>query len=88
MSETRQYNLEKAAAAVAAYISQGPALYEVPLADLRNAVDDAQAGGPVPMPDVEETWVKIEGARSVGERAILLCQPFDEPQIVGAIERA
>ena len=31
MSETSQYNLEKAAAELAAYLSQGPALYELPL---------------------------------------------------------
>jgi len=55
MSETSQYNLEKAAAELAAYLSQGPALYELPLADVRTAVDGAQTG--VPMPDVDEAWV-------------------------------
>src|SRR5215207_6280240 len=57
MSETSQYNLEKAAAKLAAYLSQGPALYELPLADVRKAVDGAQAG--VPMPDVDEAWVTV-----------------------------
>ncbi len=71
MSETSQYNLEKAAAAVAAYLSQGPALYELPLADVRNAVDGAQAG--VPMPDVDEAWVTVPA--EVGEVRVLIIKP-------------
>ena len=57
MSETSQYNLDKPAAELVAYLSQGPALYELPLADVRQAVDGAQAGAP--MPDVEEAWVTV-----------------------------
>ena len=71
MSETSQYNLEKAAAAVAAYLSQGPALYELPLADVRNAVDGAQAG--VPMPDVDEAWVTVPA--EVGAVRVLIIKP-------------
>jgi acetyl esterase/lipase len=73
MSETSQYNLEKAAAAVVAYLSQGPALYELPLADTRKAIDDAQAGGTVPMPDVEEAWVTVPA--DVGDVRALIIKP-------------
>jgi acetyl esterase/lipase len=73
MSETSQYNLEKAAAAVAAYLSQGPALYELPLADLRKAVDGAQAGDSAPMPAVEEAWVTVPA--EVGDVRVLIIKP-------------
>jgi acetyl esterase/lipase len=73
MSETNQYNLEKAAAAVAAYLSQGPPLYELPLADVRKAVDGAQAG--VPMPDVDEAWVTVPS--EVGDVRVLIIKPRD-----------
>ena len=71
MSETSQYNLEKPAAELVAYLSQGPALYELPLADVRNAVDGAQAG--VPRPDVEEVWVTVPA--EVGEVRVLIIKP-------------
>src|SRR5436190_21216595 len=71
MSETSQYSLEKAAAAVAAYLSQVPPLYELPLADVRNAVDGAQAG--VPMPDVDEAWVTVPA--EVGDVRVLIIKP-------------
>ena len=73
MSETSRYNLEKAAAAVVAYLSQGPALYELPLGDTRKAIDDAQTGGPVPMPDVEEAWVTVPA--EVGDVRALIIKP-------------
>ena len=71
MSETRQYNLEAPAAEVAAYLSQGPALYELPLADVRKLVEGAQAG--VPMPDVDEAWLTV--AAEVGDVRVLLIKP-------------
>ena len=71
MSETSQYNLDKPAAELAAYLSQGPALYELPLADVRNAVDGAQAG--VPMPDVDEAWVTVPA--EVGDVRVLIIKP-------------
>jgi acetyl esterase/lipase len=73
MSETSQYNLEPAAAAVAAYLSDGPPLYELPLAETRKAIDDAQAGGAVPMPDVEETWVTVPA--DAGDVQALIIKP-------------
>ena len=71
MSETRQYNLEAPAAEVAAYLSQGPALYELPLADVRKLVEGAQAG--VPMPDVDEAWVTVPA--EVGDVRVLIIKP-------------
>jgi acetyl esterase len=73
MSETSQYNLEQAAAAVVAYLSQGPPLYELPLADTRKAIDDAQEDGTVPMPDVDETWVTVPA--DVGDVRALIIKP-------------
>jgi len=71
VSEITQYNLEKAAAEVAAYLSQGPALYELPLADVRKAVEGAQAGAPVP--DVEETWITVPA--DVGDVRVSIMRP-------------
>ena len=71
MTETSQYNLEKPAAELAAYLSQGPALYELPLADVRNAVAGAQAG--VPMPDVDEARVTVPA--EVGDVRVLIIKP-------------
>src|SRR6478609_1353857 len=72
MSGAKRYNLEKAAAELAAYLSQGgPALYELPLDEVRKAVDGAQAG--VPMPDVEEAWVTVPA--EVGDVRVVLIKP-------------
>ena len=71
MSDTTHYNLEKAAAAVAAYISQGPPLSELPLAATRKAIDDAQAGAA--MPDVDEAWVTVPA--DVGDVRALIIKP-------------
>src|ERR1700687_4804706 len=71
MTETTKYNLEKPAAELAAYLSQGPALYELPLPDLRKAVDGAQAG--VPMPDVDEAWLTVPA--EVGDVRVLIIKP-------------
>ena len=38
-------------------ISQGPPLPELPLAETRQAIDDAQSGAV--MPDVDEAWVTV-----------------------------
>jgi acetyl esterase len=72
MSDAKRYNLEKAAAELAAYLSQGgPALYELPLDEVRKAVDGGQAG--VPMPDVEEAWLTVPA--EVGDVRVLLIKP-------------
>jgi acetyl esterase len=73
MSDANTYNLDKPAADVAAYLSQGPALYELPLADVRKAVDGAQAGDAVPMPDVDEAWFTVPA--EVGEVRVSIITP-------------
>jgi acetyl esterase/lipase len=73
MSDANRYNLEKLAADVAAYLSQGPALYELPLADVRKTVDGAQAGDAVPMPDVDEAWFTVPA--EVGDVRVLIITP-------------
>jgi len=75
MSTTGQYNLDKAAAEVVAYLSQGPPLYELPLDDVRKAVDGAQAGDAVPMPDVEEAWITVPA--DVGAVRVSIIRPRD-----------
>ena len=75
MSATGQYNLDKAAAEVVAYLSQGPPLYELPLDDVRKAVDGAQAGDAVPMPDVEEAWITVPA--DVGAVRVSIIRPRD-----------
>jgi acetyl esterase len=66
-----EYNLDKPAAELAAYLSQGPGLSELPLEDVRKALESAQAG--VPMPDVDETWVTVPA--DVGDVRVLLIKP-------------
>jgi len=71
MSSTSNYNLEKPAAALAAYLAQGPGLPELPLAEVRKSLEGAQAG--VPMPDVDETWITVPA--EVGDVRVLLIKP-------------
>ncbi len=71
VSSTSKYNLEKPAAEMAAYLAQGPALSELPLAEVRKSIEGAQAG--VPMPDVDETWLTVPA--EVGDVRVLLIKP-------------
>ncbi|HEU5213232.1 MAG TPA: alpha/beta hydrolase [Gaiellaceae bacterium] len=71
MTEARTYDLEPAAAAIAAYFSQGPPLYEQPLSETRKAIDASQSD--VPKPDVEETWVTVPAG--VGDVRVLIIKP-------------
>jgi len=73
MSDANTFNLEKPAAELVAYFSQGPALYELPLDEVRKAVDGGQAGDAVPMPDVEEAWFTVPA--EVGEVNVLIIKP-------------
>ena len=73
MSEASKFNLEKPAAELAASLAQGPALYELPLADVRKAVDGAQADDTIPMPDVEEAWFTVPA--EVGDVRFLIIKP-------------
>jgi len=73
MGETPRYNLEKAAAAVVEYLSEGPALEELPVGDTRKAIDDAQADETLPKPAVEEDWVTVPA--DVGDVPALIIKP-------------
>jgi acetyl esterase len=83
MGETRRYNLEKAAAAVAEYLSQGPALEELPVVETRKAIDDAQADGTLPKPAVEEAWVTVPA--DVGDVRALLIKPRGARALLPAV---
>jgi acetyl esterase/lipase len=73
MSETRKYDLEKAAAAVVEYLSQGPPLYQLPLEEARKAIDGAQPDGAASRTDVEETWVTVPA--DAGDVRVLIIKP-------------
>jgi acetyl esterase len=73
MAEMSQYNLDRAAAAVAEYLSQGPPLNELSVAQTRKAIDAAQEDGSVPMPAAEEDWVSIPAG--VGDVRALIIKP-------------
>jgi acetyl esterase/lipase len=66
------YNLDPPAAQLVEYFSQGPALNQLPVADVREAIDGAQAG-PVEMPDVEESWITVPS--EFGDVPVLLIRP-------------
>ena len=71
MSSTSKFDLEKPAAALAAYLAQGPGLSELPLDEVRKSIEGAQAG--VPMPDVDEAWITVPA--EVGDVRVLLIKP-------------
>jgi acetyl esterase/lipase len=73
MSETRKYDLEKAAAAVVEYLSQGPPLYQLPLEEARKAIDGAQPDVAASRTDVEETWVTVPA--DAGDVRVLIIKP-------------
>lgn len=66
------YNLDPPAAQLVEYFAQGPALNQLPVADVREAIDGAQAG-PVEMPDVEESWITVPSEH--GDVSVLLIRP-------------
>jgi acetyl esterase/lipase len=73
MSDVNTFNLEKPAAELVSYLSQGPALYELPLDEVRKAVDGAQAGDAVSIPDAEEAWFTVPA--EVGDVRVLIIKP-------------
>jgi acetyl esterase len=52
------FNLEQSARALTEAVAQGPPLSGVSLADARKAVEAAQSD-PIPMPDIDESWVTL-----------------------------
>src|SRR6476660_6614461 len=71
MSSASKYNLEKPAAQMAAYLAQGPGLSELPLDEVRQSIEGAQAG--VPMPDVDAAWIAVP--LELGDVRVLLFKP-------------
>ena len=67
------YNLERPAAELAAYLSQGPPLYDLPLAEVRNAIDGGQAGSTPTTAETVETWVRVPA--DVGDVPVLIIRP-------------
>src|SRR6476661_7890659 len=67
------YNLERPAAELAAYLSQGPPLYDLPLAEVRNAIDGGQAGSAPTTAETVETWVRVPA--DVGDVPVLIIRP-------------
>jgi acetyl esterase len=55
------FNLEQSARELAEFIAHGPPLSSVSLAAARQAVEAAQSA-PVPMPDVDQSWVTVSSA--------------------------
>jgi acetyl esterase/lipase len=68
----RTYNLDKPAADVARYLSQGPRLYEMTLADARQLVDSAP-DDPSSPPDLDESWISVPSP--VGDVRVLVIKP-------------
>jgi acetyl esterase len=66
------YNLDPPAAQLVEYFSQGPPLNELPIADVRNAIDAAQAGADE-TPDVEQSWITVPA--EVGDVSVLIIRP-------------
>ncbi|WP_101786041.1 alpha/beta hydrolase [Nonomuraea indica] len=60
--------LEPAAAAFVQATSTPPFLFELPVAEGRAAVDEAQSG-PIAKPEVDEEWVTVEGGPTGSVRA-------------------
>jgi acetyl esterase len=55
------FNLERSARELTESIAQGPSLSSVSLAAARQAVEAAQSA-PIPMPEVDESWVTVSSA--------------------------
>ena len=66
------FNLEQSARTLTEAIAQGPALSGVALAAARTAVEAAQSA-PIPMPDIDESWVTVSSA--FGDFAVRIVRP-------------
>jgi acetyl esterase len=73
------FNLEPSARDLTDALSNAPALSSLPLADARMAVEAAQSG-PVPMPDIDESWVTV--ASNYGDVRVRLVRP---PGVAGPL---
>jgi acetyl esterase len=73
------FNLEQSARQLTEAIAKGPPLSGVSLADARKAVEAAQSA-PIPMPDIDESWVTVSSA--FGDFGVRIVRP---PQSTGPL---
>ena len=66
------FNLEQTARDLTEAIAKGPPLGGVSLADARKAVEAAQSA-PIPMPDIDESWVTLSSA--LGDFEVRIVRP-------------
>jgi acetyl esterase len=66
------FNLEQSARALTEAVAQGPPLSGLSLADARKAVEAAQSA-PIPMPDIDESWVTLSSA--LGDFEVRIVRP-------------
>ncbi len=66
------FNLEQSARELTEAIAKGPPLSGVSLAEARKAVEAAQSA-PIPMPDIDESWVTLSSA--FGDFAVRIVRP-------------
>jgi acetyl esterase len=66
------YKLEKPALELTQALSKAPPLAQVPLDDVRKAVEAAQAA-PIPMPAIDESWTTVPSG--FGDVRVRLVRP-------------
>ncbi|MCX5203354.1 alpha/beta hydrolase [Streptomyces sp. NBC_00237] len=66
---TDRPTLEPAARAFADATAQPPYLHQLPVAEGRTAVDGVQSGEGVPLPEVDEEWITVQGGPTGDVRA-------------------
>jgi len=66
------FNLEKSAQELTDALTKAPPLTGLPLEDARKAVEAAQSA-PIPMPDIDETWVALSSP--VGDFKVRIVRP-------------
>jgi acetyl esterase len=76
------FNLEQSARELTESIAEGPPLGSVSLAQARKAVEAAQSA-PIPMPDVDESWVTLSSP--FGDFAVRIVRPPGSTGLLPAI---
>jgi acetyl esterase len=76
------FNLERSARELTEAVAQGPALSGVSLADARKAVEAAQSA-PIPMPDIDESWVTLSSA--FGDFGVRIVRPPGSADVLPVI---
>jgi acetyl esterase len=76
------FNLEQSARELTESIAKGPPLSGVSLAEARRAVETAQSA-PIPMPEVDESWVTVSSA--FGDFEVRIVRPQGSTGLLPAI---